>query len=839
MRHNLTTVQWAWRRIKTILDGWEQDDEPLPDDTIEFFAQLSRSLQGGSLVISALEDDLKRFQGIPDPTRRTSPTQRARIVWNEQTLKDHQERIRDQVSSMTLVLEVMRMPEPTARKQALDRGEKVFQKSDESAFSIVPSKFSRSIRDSESLLSLESEPSLVHHELSVDSDLFTARVYKRNYRTAFIRKLLRKDKVLSAKSQGALDHLHGVSAASESVQEDPDAETVSETASESSVASLELPDNWIVCPAEEWGTSKQKARDVAMTRGSERYDMNKMLPDLPSQSPRILPHHTPMWKVGDVSTLRISGFYIKEMTPEDYGQICVEDECIDMRKFMSNPRLSYGLLTRYHSLSPVWIEHFLMTSCLTDNVYTTALVLLLMGNTKMPLIRSNVCALYGNKEPIELAFHHRHLDIVKLFMSMEDYTYLASEILYAAIERDDVVLLASLLALPGIRVNANYRYQDAKSPLHLACQHGSLEFVSILCKRGADTEVRDVYGKRAADYVPSQKNILPVLVASSIRQCFTTDASSLTYQQASKALGYLDDLENLRKISVTLTAQRLGLDEDAFIHSDHEPSSISSMIEEWVKQTQERCFTIESLYTEVYSRCRNRVGILPLLYDKAVMLRPFSQARMTLAPSMDFEEVQKMSTRSHNFLPPTAFEALRSADMNDRFNIIDALRRNNGTVPEDSLLHWKSTKWSIVLKSLDRYLDTAISMIKDCSRITGPNSLSYCGNDHPCNGKVYVVHWVFHHWFGQYARDLLEIMAPVILRTDNVLVCEIMLPRSGTVTELDDPGLQYARTFTPSPSRSSYIAPNTDDFEGNSDPLPLNCMITMPYFYASGRNYSN
>ncbi|KAI4198564.1 MAG: hypothetical protein LQ348_002008 [Seirophora lacunosa] len=764
MRHSLTTVQWAWRRIKTILDGWEQDDEPLPDDTIELFAQLNRSLQGGSLVISALEDDLKRFQEVPGTTRRTNPTQRARIVWNEQTLKDHQERIRDQVSSMTLVLEVMRMPEPAARKQALDRGERVFQQSDESAFSIVPSKFSRSIRDSESLLSFESEPSLVYHELSVDSDLFTARVYKRNYRTAFIRKLLRKDKVLSVKSQGVLDRVQGVPAAFESVQKDPDTETVSETASESSVASLELPDNWIVCPAEEWETSKQKARDMAKTRGSERYDMNKILPDLSSQSPRILPHHTPMWKVGDVSTLRISGFDIKEMMPEDYAQICGEDDY---------------------------------------NVYTTALVLLLTGNTKMPLIRSNVCALYGNKEPIELAFHHRHLNIVKLFMSMEDYTYLASEILYAAIEKDDVVLLASLLALPGIRGNLNYRYQHAKSPLHLACQHGSLEFVSILCKRGADTEVRDDYGKRAADYVPFNKHIRPVLVASSIRQCFTTDASSLTYQQASKALGYLDDLENLRKISVTLTAQRLGLDEDAFIHSHHEPSSISSMIEEWVKQTQERCFTIESLYTEVYSRCRNRVSILTLL------------------------------------LPPTAFEPLGPAVFDDRVNIISAIKRNNGAVPEDYLRHWKSTEWSIILKSLDRYLDTAISMIKDCSAITGPNSLSYCGNDYPCNGKVYVEHWVFHHWFGQYARDLLEIMAPVILRTDNVLVCEIILPRSGTVTELDDPGLQYARTFTPSPSRSSCIAPNTDDFEGNSDPLPLNCMITMPYFYASGRNSSN
>ncbi|KAI4108582.1 MAG: hypothetical protein LQ345_007098, partial [Seirophora villosa] len=597
MRHNLTTVQWAWRRIKTILDGWEQDDEPLPDDTIELFAQLSRSLQGGSLVISALEDDLKRFQEIPDPTRRTNPTQRARIVWNEQTLKDHQERIRDQVSSMTLVLEVMRMPEPAARKQALDRGERVFQQSDESAFSIVPSKFSRSIRDSESLLSFESEPSLVYHELSVDSDLFTARVYKRNYRTAFIRKLLRKDKVLSVKSQGALDRVQGVPAAFETVQKDPDTETVSGTASESSVASLELPDNWIVCPAEEWGTSKQKARDMAETRGSER----------------------------------------------------------------------------------------------------TALILTWMGN--MPTFRrigDTVKPLYHHMEPIELAFYNGHLNVVKLFLSiggsLDHCTHLAPEIVHAAILGDDVVLLASLLAIPGMSGKIGYRYLSAESGLHLACQHGSLGCVTILCKRGANTEVYDVNSIRAADYLP-QTNMLPVLVASSIRQCFSTDVSSVIFQQALKALGDLVDLENMRKSSVTLTAQRLGLDKDTFSHSDHKPSSISSMIKEWAKQTQEMCITIESLYTEVYSRCRNKAW---------------------------------GTTGSHDLLPPTILEALRSADFDDRVNIISAIKRKIGAVPEDPLLHWKSAERSIALKSLDQYLDTATSMIKDYSDLTGPNSLSYC-----------------------------------------------------------------------------------------------------------------
>lgn len=519
-------------------------------------------------------------------------------------------------------------PEPAARKKALDRGERVFQQSDESAFSIVPSKFSRSIRDSESLLSFESEPSLVYHELSVDSDLFTARVYKRNYRTAFIRKLLRKDKVLSVKSQGVLDRVQGVPAAFESVQKDPDTETVSEIASESSVASLDLPDNWTVCPAEEWGTSKQKARDMAKTRGSERYDMNKMLPDLSSQSPRILRHHTPMWKVGDVSTLRISGFDIKEMMPEDYAQICGKDDCIDMRRLMSNPRLSLGLLTRDYAFPQFWLEHCLFISCLTHNVYSTAFILTRMGNMPtFPRIGDTVKPLYHHMEPIELAFYNGHLNVVKLLLSiggsLDHCTHLAPEIVHAAILGDDVVLLASLLAIPGMSGKIGYRYLSAESGLHLACQHGSLGCVTILCKRGANTEIYDVNSIRAADYLP-QTNMLPVLVASSIRQCFSTDVCSVTFKQALKALGDLDDLEKMRKSSVTLTAQRLGLDKDTFSHSDHKPSWISSMIKEWAKQTQEMCITIESLYTEVYSRCRNQVSILTLLYDKAVVLRPFS-----------------------------------------------------------------------------------------------------------------------------------------------------------------------------------------------------------------------
>ncbi|KAL8687200.1 MAG: hypothetical protein Q9218_006564 [Villophora microphyllina] len=150
--------------------------------------------RGGSLVLSALEGDLKPWKDRPK--RSTFGIKnRTRVIWNERVLRDHQDRIRDQVSSMTLLIQVMQMPKSAGRQQALENGRKVFAKSEQSAYSIVPSRSSRSMQDSESLLSIKSGTSFVHHELSIDRDLFASKVYKRSYQPSLIRNLLRKAKV--------------------------------------------------------------------------------------------------------------------------------------------------------------------------------------------------------------------------------------------------------------------------------------------------------------------------------------------------------------------------------------------------------------------------------------------------------------------------------------------------------------------------------------------------------------------------------------------------------------------------------------------------------------------
>lgn len=108
MSSGLETVQWAWRRIESLLQEWKQDDRVREEDVSEIYAQLHRSLKGGSLVLSALEEDLKPYKNKVN-LAELGFRSKTKVLWNERTLKDHQDRIRDQVNSMNLLINVMQL----------------------------------------------------------------------------------------------------------------------------------------------------------------------------------------------------------------------------------------------------------------------------------------------------------------------------------------------------------------------------------------------------------------------------------------------------------------------------------------------------------------------------------------------------------------------------------------------------------------------------------------------------------------------------------------------------------------------------------------------------------
>ena len=75
--------------------------------------QLERSLKGGRIVIATLEEDLTPLAAtsLQDHGAATGHRirNRVRIAWNATALREHQERIRDQMNSMNLMISVLKL----------------------------------------------------------------------------------------------------------------------------------------------------------------------------------------------------------------------------------------------------------------------------------------------------------------------------------------------------------------------------------------------------------------------------------------------------------------------------------------------------------------------------------------------------------------------------------------------------------------------------------------------------------------------------------------------------------------------------------------------------------
>ena len=172
LAQEVDTIELAWTRIR-------QWAEYCAENNIEasFLERLDRSLNCGDLVISALQQDLPKYSSDSDlPTF----AQRSKIAWNERVLRDHQHRLRGQVIAMNLLLQAIDMPDPTQRKDLLGSEAYQFTKSDESAYSIVPSRISS--RLSSSTYTSTNSAELIYCQLNFENDLFTGRVYKRNFK---------------------------------------------------------------------------------------------------------------------------------------------------------------------------------------------------------------------------------------------------------------------------------------------------------------------------------------------------------------------------------------------------------------------------------------------------------------------------------------------------------------------------------------------------------------------------------------------------------------------------------------------------------------------------------
>jgi hypothetical protein len=90
-------------------------------------------------------------------------------------------------------------PSRDSRAELLQVENRTLKISDESAWTIVNSRASFSTRDDSSRKSFESAE-LVYKPLDCENDLFTARVYKRNYRSTMIKSLFKPEKIRASEN---------------------------------------------------------------------------------------------------------------------------------------------------------------------------------------------------------------------------------------------------------------------------------------------------------------------------------------------------------------------------------------------------------------------------------------------------------------------------------------------------------------------------------------------------------------------------------------------------------------------------------------------------------------
>ena len=98
MVQNLEIMQLSWDRIGV----WSVDY--VPKSSHDISQRLERFLETGSLVLGALEEDLRSYD-VSDMSFR----ERSRLLWNESIMQGHQNRIRDQAQSMSLLLQAIQL----------------------------------------------------------------------------------------------------------------------------------------------------------------------------------------------------------------------------------------------------------------------------------------------------------------------------------------------------------------------------------------------------------------------------------------------------------------------------------------------------------------------------------------------------------------------------------------------------------------------------------------------------------------------------------------------------------------------------------------------------------
>ncbi|KAI4198701.1 MAG: hypothetical protein LQ348_001992 [Seirophora lacunosa] len=399
-----------------------------------------------------------------------------KMIWNDRSLEYHQESVRDRVISMPL-LGVLKIK---THEKTLSEDQNNLRGSDESALSIVPSRFSKSLRDDASILSDGAKNLLEYQRSTQCKNLLTTKVYKKNYRSVFIRDQLQKSKALPSPrlslSEKAEETPEGTfePTVAEREQDQVGTKGTGSSYAVNGVLLSRKPDGPVVQrhhgaslqakrydlhpPSKESLEHLCKMGDLdsldytkSATEGEPSHSRIRSPPDSSTafHADTYLPSpflRRTKWKVGEIDTSKIEGPRIRATAVSSLPGVPLGKKVLRYTKLMKHR---------------VYFRRFFTES--------------------LDLPQHSLGSLIVTGNPLDLALYHNRLNAVNLLLSTVDVVLpsekTTTDLLRTAIETSDEQMLAVILK---INSDIYLRNMDGEQPLHLACRSRAQQCIEML-----------------------------------------------------------------------------------------------------------------------------------------------------------------------------------------------------------------------------------------------------------------------------------------------------------------------------------------------------------------------
>ena len=334
-------------------------------------------------------------------------------------------------------------------------------KSDESAFSIVPSRLSSrlSISTSQSSRSnsISDYVSMIYQRLSFEDDLFTARVYKRNYRNTRLQRLRRKDFDLE----------------------------------QNEVTKISDSDNDTIYP----GGKRRQNRSIAEKKVGRSTD-GRNDTDLPAKTAERITN-------GDV------GQHVAHGITVNTTQSTTTDQHFDDMEYHvgASAIKNDGLHNRptHRTGGDFYADFFHACGRGNNNLVKRQLAM-------APLILGSYTSSLLHFCPIYATVSNGHVEVMQTLLKVAQYGRFVGQVVEKPIGgiEDDVCRPLHVATMKGNLAMVELLLEKGASPnsrtdfghraVHLAARIGSVEILTALINAGAETDCTDGYGLQPQDY---------------------------------------------------------------------------------------------------------------------------------------------------------------------------------------------------------------------------------------------------------------------------------------------------------------------------------------------------